>query len=195
MRFYYLLPFISALIPTITSSPIEARTCPSTGIIQDGGFETTSPSPSGPWEVVGSIPASSGGLTSPGSTNAGGKYAFTATVYPGPYNPTSGITLRQTMKTCAGKNYSIIADIRFSESQNNLCSISLQYPYKNTIGSVTTGSATPGTTPGVWSRTAGTFQAVSSADVLSFVFRCQQSAHNLMSVDNVKVAPFSGNAY
>ena len=194
MHLHYLLAFASSLIPTITSSPLEARTCPTT-IIQDGGFETTTPNPDGPWSVVGSIPASSGGLTSPGSTNAGGQYAFTATVYPGPYNPTSGITLLQKMKTCAGKNYSVIADIKFSEAQNNHCSISLQYPYKNTIGSVTTGSATPGTTPGVWFQTAGTFQAVSSADTLSFVFRCEQAAHNLMSVDNVKVKPFNGNAF
>ncbi|KAL8922702.1 MAG: hypothetical protein Q9208_005015 [Pyrenodesmia sp. 3 TL-2023] len=202
MHPHHLLPFLLAIIPSITSSPIEARTCPSTNIISDPSFEsgvTPAASAPNPWQVVGFIGSSSYSLTQPGSPNGGGKYAFTASLYPGPYSGgRSGETLVQTMKTCAGKNYSIIADIKFEKAQNNACSLSLQYPYKDTIGSVTTGSATPGTTPGQWSQTGSTFQAVSNADKLSFVFRCEGvgvSVNNFISVDNVKVAPFAGNAF
>ncbi|KAI4121344.1 MAG: hypothetical protein LQ338_006422, partial [Usnochroma carphineum] len=199
MHFHYVLPLVSALISAVTPSPIEARTCPSTNIIRDGGFESgvTPPTSGGnAWTVVDFRGASSYSLTSPGSTNSGGKYAFTASVYPGPYSPISGATLQQTMHTCAGKNYSITADIRFDQTQDNGCSISVQYPYKDTVGSVTTGSGTPGINPGVWDQTVSTFQAVSNADVLSIVFRCNgQNVHNLISVDNVKVQPFNGNAF
>lgn len=114
MRFHYLLPILSALIPAITSSPVEARTCPSTGIIQDPGFESgVAPPPNYEHSgcgVINFLGASTFSLTKPGSTIAsGGKYAFTATVYPDPYSPQSGMTLVQIMKPCAGKNHSIIA--------------------------------------------------------------------------------------
>lgn len=51
-------------------------------------------------------------------------------------------------------------------------------------------------TPGLWYQTGSTFQAVSGADKLSFVFRCDGSGvHNLISLDNVKVKPYAGNAF
>ena len=195
-----LLALLSFLIPTIASSPIEARTCPTT-IITDGNFEsgTTPPTSGGTsWTVVAFLGSSSYSLTSPGSTlnnNAGGKYAFTASLYPGPYSPTSGETLQQTLHTCAGKNYSIIADLKFDAAVNNACSLKIEYPFQNGVGSVTTGSATPGLSPGVWSSTGGTFQAVGASSLLSVVFRCENGAHNLISVDNVRVKEFNGNAY
>ena len=40
-----------------------------------------------------------------------------------------------------------------------------------------------------------TFQAVSSSDRLDIVFSCGDRANNRISVDNVKVAPFNGNAF
>lgn len=193
-----LLSLLSAPIPIVTSSPIEARTCPS-NTIQDGGFESgVAPPTSGgaSWTVVGFIGSSSYSLTSPGaSINNGGKYAFTASLYPGPYSPASGETLQQTLHTCAGKNYSITADLKFDALVSNVCSIKLEYPYKTTVGSVTTGSATPGIAPGVWSMTGSTFQAVSANSLLSVVFHCEQRAHNHISVDNIKVKEYAGNAY
>lgn len=193
------LPLLSALIPVATSSPIEARTCPFT-IIKDGGFESgVAPPTSGgtSWTVVGFIGATTYYLTSPGANiNNGGKYAFTASLYPGPYSSgSSGETLQQTLHTCAGKNYSITADFKFAAAVDNACSIKIEYPYKTTVGSVTTGSATSGLTPGVWATTGSFFQAVSTNSLLSIVFLCQNAAHNLISVDNVKVQLFNGNAY
>ncbi|KAL8961556.1 MAG: hypothetical protein Q9193_001905 [Seirophora villosa] len=194
MHFHHMLPFLSTLISSVTSSPIEARTCPSTNIITDGGFESgVEPpdvlplTPGGNfWTVTNFIGYFSYSLTSPGSPNAGGQYAFTVSIYPAPYGGTSSITLVQTMKTCAGQNYSVAADYKFSESQNNACSISVQYPFKDTVGSVTTGSGTPGLTPGVWNKAGGTFQAVSSADKLSFVFKCEgRGVRNVYNLDNV----------
>lgn len=100
------------------------------------------------------------------------------------------------MKTCAGQNYSVVEDYKFSESQNNACSISVQYPFKDTIGSVTTGSGISGLTPGVWNKGGATFQAVSSADKLSYVFKCEgRGVRNVISLDNVVVKPFAGNAF
>lgn len=40
-----------------------------------------------------------------------------------------------------------------------------------------------------------TFQAVSSADRLDIVFSCNNRANDKISVDNVKIAPFNGNAF
>ncbi|KAL9019293.1 MAG: hypothetical protein Q9185_003468 [Variospora sp. 1 TL-2023] len=199
MHFHYIIPFLSILIPTVTSSPIEARTCPSTNIITDGGFESgvTPPTSGGNfWTVVKFLGSSTYSLTSPGSTNFGGRYAFTAALNADLNSDRSGEALIQRMRTCAGTNYSIAADFRFSESQNNACSISVRYPFKNTIGSVTTGSGTPGISPGVWYQTGSTFQAVSSADTLSFVFSCDGSGvRNRISLDNVVVKPYAGNAF
>lgn len=204
MHFHHMLPFLSTLIPFVTSSPIEARTCPSTNIITDGGFESgVAPPGVAPltpggnfWTVTNFIGYSSYSLTSPGSPNAGGQYAFTASIYPGPYGGVSSLTLVQTMKTCAGQNYSVVEDYKFSESQNNACSISVQYPFKDTIGSVTTGSGISGLTPGVWNKGGATFQAVSSADKLSYVFKCEgRGVRNVISLDNVVVKPFAGNAF
>ncbi|KAL8940900.1 MAG: hypothetical protein Q9216_002561 [Gyalolechia sp. 2 TL-2023] len=201
MRLSYVALLFSAFIPIITSAPLDARTtCPSTNLVKDPGFEsgvTPSVSGSGPWIVNYFIGSSSYSLTSPGSINSGGKYAFTASLYPGPYsNGASGENLEQTLTTCAGKNYSIIADFKFNSTANNACSIAIQYPFKTTLGSVTTGSGTPGITPGVWSQTGSTFQAVSTASKLSIVFRCNGiGVRNLISVDNVKVQLFAGNAY
>ncbi|MCJ1330908.1 hypothetical protein MMC10_007595 [Thelotrema lepadinum] len=172
--------------------------CSSGTIIKDGGFESgvTPPTSGGPWTVYAFIGASSYGLSSPGSTNKGGKYAFEASCFPGPYSSgNSGDTLNQTLKTCAGQNYSITADYKFNQTANNNCAIAIQYPYKTGIGSVITGSGTAGVSAGVWYTTGGLFQAVSAASTLSIVFSCSNNADNYIYVDNVKVAPYAGNAY
>ncbi|KAL8713198.1 MAG: hypothetical protein Q9220_002719 [cf. Caloplaca sp. 1 TL-2023] len=192
----HLLPLLSLLIPTVTSTPLNPRTtCPTTNIIVDPGFESgVAPPTSGgtSWTVNNFIGASTYSLTSPGSTltPSGGKYAFTATLYPGPYSSgNSGDDLVQTMKTCAGKNYSITADFRFNATAGNACSIALQYPG----GSVTTGSGSGGIVAGMWYRTSAFFQAVSSADKLTVAFRCGGGQHDFISVDNVVVKLFNGN--
>ena len=194
MRFVLLL---SSLAGLALSAPTTH--CSTGSAIQDGGFEsgTTPPTSGGSsWTVNGFIGASTYSLTSPGSTNNGGKYAFTAVLYPGPYsNGASGETLTQTMQTCAGQNYSITADYKFNSTANNNCAISIRYPYKTTTGSVTTGSGISGEVAGVWYTTGSTFQAVSSADPFSIVFSCSNGANNRISVDNVKIVPFAGNAF
>lgn len=149
------LPLVlSTLAALALSAPtVTPRTCPST-IIHDGGFEsgTTPPTSGGnAWTVTTFLGSSTYALTKPGSTNNGGKYAFTAILYPGPYSPTSGETLTQTLSTCAGKNYSITADYKFSTQANGECAIKVEYPFKDTRGSVTTGSAI--SPAGVWYTT------------------------------------------
>ncbi|KAL8797579.1 MAG: hypothetical protein Q9195_000396 [Heterodermia aff. obscurata] len=195
MRLPILLSTLSLLPISLSAPTASPNTCPTT-IIKDGGFEsgTTPPTSGGnAWTVVGFLGSSTYALTSPGSTNAGGKYAFTAILYPDPYSPTSGETLTQTLSTCAGKNYSITADYKFDTAASGNCAISINYPYKTTRGSVTTGSAI--SPAGVWYTTGATFQAVSSADQLNIVFSCANRANDKISVDNVKVAPFNGNAF
>ncbi|KAL8665592.1 MAG: hypothetical protein Q9202_002096 [Teloschistes flavicans] len=189
---------LSLLAPLISSTPIdlEARTCPTT-IIRDPSFESgTAPPTSGgnAWTVQGFLGSSSYSLTQPGSPN-GGKYAFTASIYPDPYGANSGEELRQTLSTCAGKNYSIAADFKFNQTANNACFVRLQYPFKTGVGSVTTYSATPGLTPNVWSTTGSIFQAVSTSSLLQFILQCGNREHNFISVDNVKVKEYAGNAY
>lgn len=184
---------LSACAGLVLSAPTA---CPSGSIIKDGGFESgvTPPTSGGPWTVYDFIGSSTYSLSSPGSTNKGGKYAFEAILYPGPYSSgLSGDTLNQTLTTCAGHNYSITADYKFNQTANNNCAISIQYPFKTGVGSVTTGSAIG--SAGVWYTTGSTFQAVSSASALNIVFSCSNSASNFIYVDNVKVKPFSGNAY
>ncbi|KAL8727000.1 MAG: hypothetical protein Q9166_006363 [cf. Caloplaca sp. 2 TL-2023] len=194
-----LLPTLLSLIPTITSAPtanLAPRTCPST-IIKDGSFESgTVPQTSGTtWTVVNTRGFySSYSLTNPGSPS-GGKNAFTVSHLPGPYDGTSIRELRQTLSTCAGKNYSITADMKFESAANNNCSLAVVYPFQTGVGSVTTYSATSGLTPGVWSTTGGLFQAVSSSSLLQFVFRCDNQERNKISLDNVKVKLYPYNAY
>ena len=77
----------------------------------------------------------------------------------------------------------------------NECAVSVQYPFKTGTGSVTTGSGSGGIVAGVWYTTGATFQAVAGTDALSIVFSCGGSVNNLISVDNVKVAPYAGNAF
>ncbi|KAG7009010.1 hypothetical protein G7Y79_00003g008780 [Physcia stellaris] len=195
MHFPLLLSAITTLPFTLSAPTASTNNCPST-IIRNGGFESgvTPPTSGGTdWTVVGFLGSSTYQLTQPGSTKNGGKYAFTAILYPGPYSPESGDTLTQTLSTCTGKNYSITADYKFDTQANGACSISIQYPYKTTRGSVTTGSAI--SPAGVWYTTGATFQAVSSSDRLDIVFSCGDRANNRISVDNVKVAPFNGNAF
>ncbi|KAL8836621.1 MAG: hypothetical protein Q9170_002844 [Blastenia crenularia] len=204
MHFRYILPFLLALIPIIASAPldsIEARiTCPTTNLVKDPSFESgvTPPTSGGnAWTVNSFLGSTTYYLSQPGSTNTGGgKYAFTASVYPGPYGGISGENLEQTLTTCVSKNYSIIADFKFNSTENNACSIAIVYPFKTGVGSVTTGSGTSGVTPGVWYQTGSIFQAVSTASKLSIQFRCNGAGvHDLISVDNVKVALYAGNAY
>jgi len=165
--------------------------------IADGSFESgTAPSASqaNPWLVHMWIGSSTYALTSPGSTNNGGNYAFTAILHPDPYsNGQSSETLSQTMKTCAGQNYSITADYKFDYTADNNCAITIEYPFKDTRGSVTTGSAI--SPAGQWYTTGGTFQAVSSADVFKAIFACSDGVSNNISLDNVKIEPFAGNAF
>lgn len=139
-----------AILLVTVSLPLSlaaATTCPTT-IIRDGSFESGARPPTADWTVD----MLSGGsntnydLTSPGSS---GRYAFTAYINPGgiPYSDGSE-RLGQLLSTCAGQNYSIIADIRFQNTASNDCSVKLDYPYKYERGSVTTPS---GLGPaGVW---------------------------------------------
>ncbi|MCJ1478246.1 hypothetical protein MMC13_006923 [Lambiella insularis] len=184
---------VSAFAAIVLSAPTS---CPSGPIIQDGGFETgvTPPTSGGPWTVYNFVGASSYALSSPGSTNNGGKYAFYASCFAGPYSSgDSGDTLNQTLTTCAGYNYSITADYKFNSTDSNDCSISVQYPYKTGTGSVTIGSGVG--SAGVWYSLGALFQAVSSASPLNIVFSCTNSARNYIYVDNVKVVVYSGSAY
>ena len=195
MRFTLLLSTLGSLVLAIA-----ANSCSTGPIIKDGGFESgLIPPTSGgnSWTVVGFIGSSTYSLTSPGSTNnGGGKYAFTAILYPGPYsNGASGETLQQTLNTCAGHNYSILVDYKFDNAASGNCALSIRYPYKTTTGSVTTGSDIAGGTAGNWYTTAATFQAVSSTDRFSIVFSCSNGKNDRISVDNVKIAPYAGNAF
>ena len=138
---------------TLSLATPTPNTCPST-IIRDGGFEsgTTPPTSGGnAWTVDLFFGSSTYQLTQPGSTINGGKYAFTSILYPGPFAPESGERLKQDLTTCVGKNYSITADYKFDTQANGDCSVKIEYPYKDTRGSVTTGSAI--SQAGVWYTT------------------------------------------
>ncbi|KAL8816491.1 MAG: hypothetical protein Q9223_004503 [Gallowayella weberi] len=200
MQLPLLLPLFSFLIPIAVATPLDPRTtCSLTNTISDGGFESgTNPSAQtpNPWKVDLFFGSTTYSLTSPGSSlSGGGRYAFTASVYPGPYTPTSGETLSQVLKTCPGQNYSIWYDFKFNATVENACSLRVEYPYKDTVGSVTWGSATPGLVPGVWTRDVVLFQAVTKSDVLKVIFRCTNGAKNLISVDNFVAKPYTGNVY
>lgn len=165
--------------------------------ITDGGFEsgrTPSASRANPWLAHGFIGSATYALTTPGSTNGGGKYAFTASLCPSPYsNGNSGLTLTQTMRTCVGQNYSIAAQYKFESAADNNCAIKIEYPYKDVRGSVTTGSAI--SPAGQWYTTGSTFQAVSSADRFDVVFSCSNGVSNKVSLDSVNILPYEGNAF
>ena len=117
-----------------------AATCPTT-IIRDGSFESGLRPPTADWsvDILSGGSNTNDALTSPGSS---GRYAFSAYVYPGgiPYSDGS-LRLGQVLSTCAGQNYSIIADIRFQNAASNDCSVKLEYPYKYQRGSVTVPAA------------------------------------------------------
>ncbi|KAI9791731.1 MAG: hypothetical protein M1816_003541 [Peltula sp. TS41687] len=172
--------------------------CKPTTAISDGGFESgTTPSASrpNPWLTRLFIGSATYSLVSPGATiNNGGRYAFQASLYPGPFtNGASSLTLTQTMKTCAGQNYSIIADYWFQYGSENNCAIKIDYPYKTIRGSVTTPSNI--SPPGYWYTTSGTFQAVTNADQFNVVFSCSAGTSNKIGLDNVRIEPFAGNAF
>lgn len=192
MRFAFIVSILASL--SLAHPPDHCRT---QRVIRDGGFESgTTPSASraNPWFVSDYIGSATYALTSPGSTTNGGRYAFTASLYPGPYSDgRSGLTLSQTMKTCTGQNYSILAEYRFEYGADNNCAVTIEYPYKDIRGSVTTPSAV--SPPGQWSFTGSTFQAVSSADPFKILFRCSSGVSNKISVDNVKIEPYAGNAF
>ncbi|KAL8668324.1 MAG: hypothetical protein Q9168_007046, partial [Polycauliona sp. 1 TL-2023] len=149
----YLLDFF-LLLPVVISAPasnLTPRTCPST-IIKDGSFESgIAPTYSStPWTIISSRGLYSyTSLTSPGSPSAG-KYAFTVALSGGPYDGTGIKTLAQNLTTCAGTNYSITADWKFESAAENQCSLAVVYPFQTGEGSVTTSTAIPGLTPGVW---------------------------------------------
>ena len=201
MHFNSLLRSCLALAAFTNAAPTPdaeaAAACSGGKIIRDGGFESgrTPPTSGGnSWTVVGFIGSSTYNLTSPGSTMNGGNYAFNAILRPGPFtNGASGETLTQTLCTQKGLNYSILADYRFDATVNNQCSVKVQYPFKDSVGSVTTGS---GISPaGSWYTTGGFFQAVAKKSRLDFIFSCSGGASNNIGLDNVKVKLFNGNAY
>ncbi|KAL8735336.1 MAG: hypothetical protein Q9166_000881 [cf. Caloplaca sp. 2 TL-2023] len=203
MHFSTILSLLPFLLSLTLSQPIDERTtCSTTNTISDGSFEsgvTPSAQTPNPWKVNLFFGSSSYSLTSPGSTNAqggtGGRYAFTASLYPDPYSGTSGETLSQTLKTCPGQNYSITADFKFNSTAENKCSLTLAYPFQTQQGSVTTGSGTPGISAGVWYQTGALFQAVTKSDVLKVIFRCEERARNFISVDKFVVKPYKGNVF
>ena len=133
------------ILPLATPS---LSSCPSR-IIRDGGFESTFEDA---WNVL-TFPASNFELTRPGSTNHGSKHAFTALAYPGPFSD-GGAILWQDLRTCAGKNYSITADYRFSQ-ENDDCSMMIEYPFQDARGSVTIGGAI--SPAGIWYTTGMSF--------------------------------------
>ncbi|KAI4160088.1 MAG: hypothetical protein LQ342_006039 [Letrouitia transgressa] len=191
--------FLLTLVALAKLSLYATATCPSGPVINDGGFESgvTPPTSGGnAWNVVGIVgDKTSYTLTTPGSTNNGGRVAFTALLTPGHprYGGQSSLTLFQFMHTCTGKNYSIALDYNFNSTASNKCTLRLEYPFQTSVGSVTVPSGLG--TPGVWYTTGSTFQSVSpDADRLRIIFNCND-ATNRISVDNVKVELFNGNAY
>ncbi len=86
-------------------------------------------------------------------------------------------------------------DFKFNATAENKCSVGLYYPYKTQQGSITTGSGIPGLEAGVWSRTVGFFQAVTTQDLVEVHFRCEQNARNFISVDRFLVQPYQGNVF
>ena len=202
MRCHILLSIVglTALVngaPAPQADDESAKPCAQGPIIRDGDFENGKEPPTSggnSWNVVGFIGSSTYDLTSPGSSLGGGQYAFEAIVRPGPFtNGASGETLTQTLHTCPGKNYSIVADYRFAAAVDNQCSLTVQYPFKDTVSSVITGSAI--SQAGVWSRTSAFFQAVSTNSKLDFIFKCAGGVSNSIAVDSVKVKRFNGNAF
>ena len=152
MRFPLLLSALTTFPFALSAPTTNTNNCPST-IIRNGGFESgLDPEGHVPYWAVGAVsPATTFNVAAPGSTNNGGRYAFNAILYPGPFNTNSGEILSQTLSTCASKNYSITAEYKFAGKANGACSISIQYPYKTARGSVTTGSAI--SPAGVWYTT------------------------------------------
>lgn len=187
----------TVLLALLPLSVYVTATCPTGPVINDGGFESgVIPPTSGGsnWNVVGFVGPSTYTLTTPGSPNNGGNVKFTATLIPGARTGgQSNEVLTQTMHTCAGQNYSISVDYVFNSTASNLCSLKVEYPYKTTVGSVTVNSGLG--VPGTWYTTGSTFQAVSNADILRIIFGCNGGATVQISVDNVKVVPFNGNAF
>lgn len=173
----------SSTLSTAATSPTAA--CNTAGpVIQNGGFESGSLSP---WITQATVGQSTNSIVSPGSTNpGGGTYAFSANLQlpNSPYgNGAVSQTLKQTLNTCAGANYSISADYDFaSVGTGNVCSFTMQYP-QGSVAVDTRSSAT-----GVWRTAAAKFQAVSDADVVGFMLTC--SAPGTIEVDSVNVARF-----
>ncbi|KAL9610102.1 MAG: hypothetical protein Q9167_005181 [Letrouitia subvulpina] len=191
--------FLLTLVALAKLSLFAAAACPTGPIINDPGFESgVIPPRSGgnSWNVGGIVgDQTSYTLTTPGSTNNGGRVAFTALLIPGHprYGGQSALDLFQTMHTCTGKNYSITVDYKFNSTAANQCFLKVEYPFQTSGGSVTVPSGFA--TPGVWGTTGSFFQAVSDADNLIIVFNCNNNEPNTISVDNVKVKRFNGNAY
>lgn len=99
------------------------------------------------------------------------------------------------LKTCPGQNYTIWYDFKFNATVENACSLRVEYPVRDIVGSVTWGSATPGLVAGVWTRDVVFFQGVTKSDVLKVIFRCTNGARNLISVDNFVAKPYKGNVF
>lgn len=188
---------------TLSAPNRRSEQCENESVINNPGFESgktpsTSGHPGDSWTINSVVGASVGILTSPGSPSNGGKYAFSAFLYPDPSsNGASSLTLSQTMDTCTGHNYSIEVDYTFYSIANNDCSLQINYPYKTIRGSVTVSSGVDGQIPGQWyvQGLVGFFQAVSNADLFNMVFSCSNGANDRISVDNVLIKPFAGNAY
>ena len=179
-----------------------ASQCSSGPVIQNGDFETGE-NPPNPWVVRGDLGFSNSSVVSPGSSSHSGGYrAFGVSLAPGALSlgtssfllGTSSLNLAQTMNTCAGGNYSVEMDYRFTRS-TGACSVAIMYPFKDTRGSVTSPDNAAGTMAGKWTTVASKFKAVSTSDRLSVVFMCTENATNVINIDNVVIKPYLGIVY
>ena len=172
--------------PASSTTTAPAASCTS-GVVQNGGFESGSLAP---WTVTDTVGATSNKIVAPGSTNAGGgAYAF-AGYLTTPSAGVASLTLQQTLSTCVGTNYSVSVDYKVDAAPAGACSVKIVYPYKTTTGSVSVGNAPVG----AWGTLGGTFQAVSGADVFEVVTSCSVGGADV-EVDNVQVAYYPYNAF
>ena len=93
------------------------------------------------------------------------------------------------MNVCTGYNYSISYDYQTPTQNPNDCSLTAQYPYKDTPRSVTKANT------GGWAQNSVTFQAVTGVNLLRFTFKCKDGINANVWLDNVKVTPYAGNAF
>ena len=148
--------------------------------------------PSG-WNITNVISPVTWGLTKPGSPNQGGTYAFDArllTPYSHMSNGSTGLVLSQEMNTCPGKHYGIFMEYRFDDPASGNCSITLGFPFEDTLNMTTQYSGDEdGNRPHTWITMRASFQAVSSNEILGILVNCVGDVWNNYSIDNVVVDP------